>query len=78
MESGVCPKSSRNFLDVFLPLANPASVDDYIVIVRDAVNSNGSKGEVLEVHGGLRVNCTEEIVVLIPPVSNEVSCDGDC
>jgi hypothetical protein len=49
------------FWTFLLPLANAASVDDNIVIVRDAVNSNGSKGEVLEVHGDLCVDCTEQL-----------------
>jgi len=32
----------------FLALANATAIDDYIVIVRDTVNPNGSEGEVLE------------------------------
>jgi hypothetical protein len=44
----------------FLRLTNATGIDDYIVIVRDTVNPNGSEGEVLECIVGLRANCPGE------------------
>jgi len=55
----------------FLPLANATAIDGYIVIVRDAANPNGSEGEVLELHSGLRADCPGEIVVLMAEPSQE-------
>jgi hypothetical protein len=42
VDSGVCPKSSRNFL---------AAVDHDVMSVGDAINADGPKGKRFEAHG---------------------------
>jgi len=44
MDSGVCPKASRNFLDgFFLRLPNLAAIDHHVVFVGGAIDADRTK-----------------------------------
>jgi hypothetical protein len=78
MESGVCPKASRNRFDgFFLAFADFPAVDHYVVLVGSPVDADRAEARLLEAHGHLRGYYTRRIYA-INTYSVRVGPDGIC
>ena len=57
IDSGVWPNASRNGLEALPAFADLAVVDDDVVVVCDAVDTDGAEGEGFQPHGGSAARC---------------------